>query len=118
MSEYEDTKIAVETIIHNGWLEKAEKELINNVIQAADKEIAFIKTSHQQILKVLEANRAELIGNYEAELVRMREVENKYQELLYQVASKFPDESRHDTAKRYIHDAEHGDHGPEKTDCG
>ena len=87
-------------------------------VEAADKEIAFIKTSHQQILKVLEANRAELIGNYEAELARLREVENKYQELLYQVASKFPDESRHDTAKRYIHDAEHGDIGPEKTDCG
>ena len=43
------------------------------LIQAADKEIAAIKTSHQQILKVLEANRAELIGNYEAELARLRE---------------------------------------------
>ncbi|HUT60669.1 MAG TPA: hypothetical protein VNA25_22720 [Phycisphaerae bacterium] len=32
----------------------------------------------------------------------------KYHELLYAVASKFPDESRHETALRYIRNAERG----------
>ncbi len=32
----------------------------------------------------------------------------KYQELLYAVASKFPGESRHQTALRYILNMEHG----------
>ena len=38
----------------------------------------------------------------EAEIVRLREVGRKYGELLYHVQNKYPDESRHDTALRYI----------------
>ena len=34
------------------------------------------------------------------------EVSLKYNELLYAVARKFPGESRHETALRYIHEAE------------
>jgi len=33
-------------------------------------------------------------------------LEEKYNELLYEVARKFPYESRHDTARRYIQEAE------------
>ena len=36
----------------------------------------------------------------------LEELREKYEELLYQVASKYPGESRHDTAKRYIHERE------------
>lgn len=40
---------------------------------------------------------------------------SKYNELLYAVASKFPGESRHETALRYIRQAEHRDSGPYTT---
>lgn len=36
----------------------------------------------------------------------------KYNDLLYEVATKFPDESRHETAKRYIGQMENRDSSP------
>lgn len=39
-------------------------------------------------------------------LKRIKELESKYNELLYAVAQKFPNESRHETALRYINDRE------------
>lgn len=39
---------------------------------------------------------------------------NKYHDLIMQVGKKYPGESRHDTAKRYILEAEKQDHGPAK----
>ena len=36
----------------------------------------------------------------------IEKVNKKYQELLYAVARKFPDETRHETALRYINEAE------------
>ena len=44
------------------------------------------------------------IAELEAELERLRE---RYNDLIMQVARKHPNETRHDTAKRYIYDAEH-----------
>jgi hypothetical protein len=38
---------------------------------------------------------------------RIKELEEKYHDLLFQVESKFPGESRHDTAKRFIFNWEH-----------
>lgn len=38
-------------------------------------------------------------------------VDEKYAELIYAVANKYPDESRHETALRYIRQAESVDHG-------
>lgn len=35
----------------------------------------------------------------------------EYHELLYAVEDKFPDETRHETALRYIHNAEHSTEG-------
>jgi hypothetical protein len=35
-----------------------------------------------------------------------------YRELLYQVVNKHPDETRHETAKRIIHQHENQDNGP------
>jgi len=37
--------------------------------------------------------------------------DDKYNELLMEVASKFPGESRHETARRYIREAENVSHG-------
>lgn len=38
---------------------------------------------------------------------RIKELEEKYNDLLLQVGSKYPGESRHETAKRYIYNWEH-----------
>jgi len=43
-------------------------------------------------------------------------VDEKYSELIYAVSSKYPGESRHETALRYIRQAESADHGPAQTD--
>jgi hypothetical protein len=45
----------------------------------------------------------EQIVNEYSELIRIR---NAYYELLFSVANKYPDESRHETALRYIRQAE------------
>lgn len=37
---------------------------------------------------------------------QVSELENKYYELLYAVASKYPNETRHETALRYIRERE------------
>jgi hypothetical protein len=37
---------------------------------------------------------------------RDKELREKYEELIYQVETKYPNESRHETAKRYIHERE------------
>ena len=45
----------------------------------------------------------------DAIIARLRagdETEKLYHELLYEVARKFPDETRHETARRYIRQAE------------
>ena len=42
---------------------------------------------------------------------QQKEIE-KYRELLFAVASKYLDESRHETALRYIRNAESRDNGP------
>ena len=43
---------------------------------------------------------------YEVQTKRIAELEAKYNELLYAVHCKYPGESRHDTALRYIRDCE------------
>lgn len=47
---------------------------------------------------------------------QIKELQSNYYELLYAVASKFPDETRHETALRYIRNAETNDNGPAQ--CG
>lgn len=43
---------------------------------------------------------------------QIKELQGNYYELLYGVASKFPDETRHETALRYIRNAETHCNGP------
>lgn len=58
---------------------------------------------HRVCMNELEA---ELTQKHEAEIKAQRD---KYNELLYEVQSKFPNESRHETALRYIRSAESRD---------
>lgn len=56
-----------------------------------------------------------LVSDLHAELKRVRE---QYDDLLMQVATVHPGESRHDTAKRYIRNAEQHDNPPEAQSNG
>ena len=55
---------------------------------------------------------AAAIAAYEAtpEMVALRGIRAKYHELLYGVSRKYSEESRHETALRYILEAERRDH--------
>ena len=56
--------------------------------------------------------KLELLSRPDAALAQQRTaVDEKYAELIYAVASKYPGESRHETALRYIRQAESADHG-------
>ncbi len=49
-----------------------------------------------------------------AQVERLKEISEKYSDLLYQVAKKIPGETRHETARRIINQHEtRGDHGPQ-----
>ena len=54
--------------------------------------------------------RADLVKSQQDEIVRQQEelsrLREAYNELLYSVSTKYPDESRHETALRYIRQAE------------
>lgn len=53
-----------------------------------------------------------------SELKALLEVKAKYYELLYAVSIKHPNETRHETALRYIKQAEAHTNGPEQTSNG
>jgi len=68
-------------------------------------------------LQVLRDNHATLLDNASIEVRRLRaealkleaerdEARAKYYDLVMSVGNKYPGESRHETAKRYIHQAE------------
>ena len=53
------------------------------------------------------------VMSYEAKLRRrIRELESKYNQLLMAVEKKHPEETRHQTALRYIQEREAACHGP------
>ena len=56
-----------------------------------------------------------LVSDLHGELKRVRKL---YDELIYEVATVHPGESRHDTAKRYIRNAEQNDNPPEAQSNG
>src|SRR5690606_30228371 len=62
-----------------------------------------------ETIAATEARLAEAEKRADAAVARLREVEGiegKYRELLYAVGRKYPGETRHDTALRYIRQAE------------
>lgn len=62
--------------------------------------------------RILEIGTRALIEKCDSLRQERDEARKLYHDLIMQVAQKFPDESRHDTAKRYIHSAEHRDNDP------
>lgn len=74
--------------------------------EAEDAEARF----KDKILAIVKSNAARrldaLIQEYEGWVCVPREAAEKYNELLYAVATKHPGESRHETALRYIRQAE------------
>lgn len=58
------------------------------------------------VIAQLEQQRDDLQFSLDKEVKRVMELQAKYDELLYAVASKHPNESRHETALRYIKDRE------------
>ena len=54
--------------------------------------------------------------SYDTKNAEIQNLKSKYHELLYQVEKNFPNESRHETALRYIRQAESHDNGPEKSE--
>lgn len=73
---------------------------------------------HQIGAETLEELRDEVANIWNARNTVEVPVEEKYRELIMAVASKFPDETRHETALRYIKQAEEGDYGPEQAHKG
>ena len=60
---------------------------------------------HEKILKRLD-EREELSAMTAAAMRDLMQTAKLYFELIYEVATVHPGESRHDTAKRYIHERE------------
>ena len=60
--------------------------------------------SKQFSLDYLVSTQKERSVDYE--LNRLKDIEDKYNQLIYAVCRKFPNESRHETALRYIKEAE------------
>ncbi len=56
--------------------------------------------------EVMSCNKYTVCLTYEEQREKIAELQTKYSELLYQVARKFPGETRHETALRYIRAAE------------
>ena len=60
-------------------------------------------------IEELERELAQLRAELEQAESRLREAQAQYDELIYAVAQKWPGETRHQTALRYIQNAERGD---------
>lgn len=52
--------------------------------------------------EVMSCNKHVVCLTYEEQREKLSDLQSKYSELLYGVAQKFPGESRHETALRYI----------------
>lgn len=63
-----------------------------------------------------EAMLEELREQFKKVTAERNEYKDKYSDLIMEVAQKWPDETRHETAKRYIHERENVVHGPCKSE--
>lgn len=82
-------------------------------ILARDMAIEDIE-DHKEIMEVIIAEW--LAGLKRKTLLDITDCSKLYSDLLYQVETKFPNESRHETAKRYIVNAENHSNPPAKAD--
>lgn len=61
----------------------------------------------EQIVLALAARLSDRAGTRDPDLAHAAQLlRQQYDDLIYQVATKYPNESRHDTAKRYIRERE------------
>lgn len=67
---------------------------------------ALICIQEDKALPVFTEAHTKIMHHDAALRVRVAELEKQYQELLYAVGSKYPDETRHETALRYIRESE------------
>ncbi len=56
--------------------------------------------------EVMSCNKYTVCLTYDEQREKLQELQSKYHQLLYAVKRKFPGESRHETALRYIRAAE------------
>lgn len=91
--------------------DKRQSDFIRSIV---DPELRVAKEAMEQLAAVTQER-----NSFQDQCIRMRHerhaekeqlatVQKDYNELLYAVESKFPDETRHQTALRYIRTQEHG----------
>ncbi len=71
-------------------------------------------TALKTILKLSEIEEIHAEARKSLGLCSLRELQAQYNELLFAVARKFPGETRHQTALRYIHEAESRANSPDQ----
>ena len=73
---------------------------MNNLLCGCGREVRY---SHfRDGNQVMSCNKRTICLTYEQQDKELIEVQRKYRQLLYEVRSKFPGETRHETALRYI----------------
>ena len=84
-------------------------ELLEVERAESKSQLSAAEAATDAALRACEVWRLASIHHAEAEAVAIRErdgLREKYNELLYEVVNKWPNETRHETAKRYIHERE------------
>lgn len=113
VADYILSALTTATASQEAKLEQAQRELVAIDLVLARRPALDLPTRWQNIEKAIsyakrtDAAEAKLAAQ-EAELARLRDIEHRYHELLYQVASEYPGETRHETARRLIQRAEAG----------
>ncbi len=82
--------------------------------EAELRELASIGTAGRTNLKRLITSHRQLQAEMDALKAELAEKDRLYHELLYQVGNKYPNESRHETALRYLKRAEQPSNDPAK----
>ena len=91
--------------MENGWTERIEEleKMVDNLRSVIESDEKLV----EELTEKLKATEEEMLF-WRRESRRLRE---QYNSLIFEVSYKFPGESRHDTAKRYIRERE--EHGIE-----
>ena len=98
-------------------LKRVESErdaLLARVIELEESYASLKASTYGQALEARECRakiKDHLLAEAKAE-ARVAELEEQYGELIFAVATKYPDETRHQTALRYIQQAENREDSP------
>ena len=58
------------------------------------------------IVKIGKEKQKRIVDSFNSKIIKNRKIDKAYSELLMAVENKYPGETRHETALRYIKDAE------------